>query len=251
MSDGKREEPESYCDFAARAEDERLSEHEKIGFPDSYRKGFASIIFQDIAEKIPAICENGKTILDIGSGCGELSETIVRESLLNAHRVYLVDSKEMLARVAENKDVRKIAGRFPSDCSDFIREHREQFDVIVSYSVFHYVVKEGDIYRFLDEAVSLLAPGGAFLLGDIPNLSMRNRLFSSDEGHQYHRKHFPQEVMPEPEFAKLRADMVDDGMILGILARYRNYGFNSYIVPQGKNLPMSNRREDIIITRYS
>ncbi len=47
-----------------------------------------------------------------------------------------------------------------------------------------------------------------------------------------------------PEPGKL-----DDAVVLGILARCRAAGFDAYVVPQAPDLPMANRREDILIHR--
>lgn len=33
------------------------------------------------------------------------------------------------------------------------------------------------------------------------------------------------------------------------MQRYRTAGYETYLLPQNKNLPMANRREDIIIER--
>ena len=42
---------------------------------------------------------------------------------------------------------------------------------------------------------------------------------------------------------------IDDGVILGVLQRYRGFGYDSYLLPQNENLPFANRREDILIVR--
>ena len=55
-------------------------------------------------------------------------------------------------------------------------------DVILSYSVLHYVFVQQPLYEFLDTSLGLLADGGQMLLGDIPNVSKRKRFFSSAAG---------------------------------------------------------------------
>jgi hypothetical protein len=42
---------------------------------------------------------------------------------------------------------------------------------------------------------------------------------------------------------------IDDGVVFGILQRYRNFGFDTYLLPQNDNLPIANRREDILIKK--
>jgi hypothetical protein len=42
---------------------------------------------------------------------------------------------------------------------------------------------------------------------------------------------------------------IDDAVVLEILRRARDKGFDAYVVPQSDGLPMANRREDILIVR--
>ena len=42
-------------------------------------------------------------------------------------------------------------------------------------------------------------------------------------------------------------EQIDDGIMIGLLARARNFGYDAYLVPQNSNLPMANRREDLLI----
>ena len=65
-------------------------------------------------------------------------------------------------------------------------------------------------------------------------------------------------IMPEDVMAHLERcgrtcyrseGKIDDGVLFSILHRYRNSGFETYLLPQGEGLPLSNRREDILIVR--
>ena len=40
---------------------------------------------------------------------------------------------------------------------------------------------------------------------------------------------------------------IDDAVVFSILGRARAAGFDAYVVPQAPDLPMANRREDILI----
>jgi trans-aconitate methyltransferase len=62
----------TFDNFKERANDKNLSKWEKIGFPDSYRKGFEELIFEDISSKVKI--KDANYILDIGCGCSELVE---------------------------------------------------------------------------------------------------------------------------------------------------------------------------------
>jgi hypothetical protein len=57
------------------------------------------------------------------------------------------------------------------------------------------------------------------------------------------------EEEPVVDYNKLEPNQIDDSVILSIVMRARSQGFDAYIVPQNENLPMANRREDILITR--
>ena len=52
----------SFDDFRGLASDESLSCYEKIGFPDSYRKGKEHLIFNDLKSKVSQLDEEHKNI---------------------------------------------------------------------------------------------------------------------------------------------------------------------------------------------
>ena len=101
----------------------------------------------------------------------------------------------------------------------------------------------------MDAALAMLAPGGRLLLGDIPNSSMRRRFLSSAAGAAFHRKYTGKDE--DPQIAQFPAEQktMDDSVIFGMLARARAAGFDAYVLPQSPNLPMANRREDLLFAR--
>ena len=72
--------------FKERAKDDTLSKWEKIGFPDSYRKGNEREIFTDISNKLD-LKQKGIKILDIGCGCSDLVEYFIDND--NNREIYL------------------------------------------------------------------------------------------------------------------------------------------------------------------
>jgi cyclopropane fatty-acyl-phospholipid synthase-like methyltransferase len=239
----------SFKDFKVLAKDPSLSSCQKIGFPDSYRKGKEPAIMADILSKIPDLQESPCRILDIGPGCGSLIEMFVSFCEGKGHSLELIDSQEMLDQLPDWSDVVKLAGYFPNDFQDYIRQRRDALDAIISYSVLHYVFKEGNIFTFIESCLEMLSSGGTLLLGDIPNNSKRRRFFSSERGVAYH-KQFTQSDTDPPDFDfALNDHLIDDGILMGIMARYRNLGYECYVVEQSKDLPMANRREDMIIRK--
>ena len=95
----------------------------------------------------------------------------------------------------------------------------------------------------------MLKPGGKLLLGDIPNISKRKRFFSTKTGIKFHQEFTKTDTQPEVKHLLLEPAQMDDGVIMGILQRYRGFGFETYLLPQNEELPMGNRREDILICR--
>lgn len=236
-------------DFRNMAEDSELSDYEKIGFPDKYRKGSEDLIFHDILKKLSRMNLSNSVVLDIGCGCSELPRFIINNSLKKNQELYLVDSEEMLNLLPDvSGNVKKIAGYYPN-CDELLNELHQKVDAIICYSVFQYVFTESNVWSFLDRSLDLLAPGGEMLIGDIPNISMRKRFFKSEAGKKFHKEFIGTEDDPDVEFNCLEENSIDDSVVLSILMRARSAGFNAYLIPQTSSLPMANRREDILITR--
>ena len=239
----------SYEDFKKLAQDDSLSVYQKIGFPDEYRKEKERFIFEDIYSKLDLQNEKSKVFLDIGSGCSDLVSYIIGMSVIQEFKLLLVDSKEMLDLVPDSDSVEKNYGYFPDQTEDLVNKYYGGVDYIVCYSIFHYVFYNTCIFRFLDVALSLLKPGGKLLIGDIPNVSKRKRFFSSDQGVKYHQDFTNSSTLPEVHPYVLEPNQIDDGIIFSILQRYRNSGYETYLLSQSKKLPMWNRREDILIVK--
>jgi len=244
----KRFEHLTFQDFRRMAADDSLSSYEKIGFPNSYREGRERAIFEDISFKLPALSERGKTVLDIGPGCSELPLMLIEACKDNGHELLLIDSEEMLSRLPDTPGAKKIVGYYP-ECEAALSSYIGRIDVIVTYSVLHYVFAESNIFSFLDLSLSLLAPGGQMLIGDVPNISKRNRFFSSAAGIKFHQEFTETDEIPEVAFSRINRGQIDDAVVLALLTRARNQGFDAYVIPQRDDLPMANRREDILIRR--
>ena len=128
-------------------------------------------------------------------------------------------------------------------------EYKNKIDVILTYSVLHYVFDEGNLFGFLDKSLGLLSEGGQMLIGDIPNISKRKRFFASPSGVRYHQKFMKTREIPPVNFNILEENKIDDSVIMSIISRSRNAGFDAYLLPQPDILPMANRREDILIVK--
>lgn len=238
-----------FADFQKMATDRSLSRYEKIGFPDSYREGFEALIFEDLRRKVPALDKPGALILDIGPGCSELPQLEIAACGRTGSELVLFDSREMLDLLPSPPHVAKIPGRFPEDSREAVDRFSGRADGVIVYSVFHYIFAEGNPFDFLDTCLSLLAPGGALLIADIPNISKRKRFFSSEAGVRCHQAYTGRQELPQVQFNALDPGCIDDAALLAMLLRARGAGFDGYIVPQAPELPMANRREDLLFVR--
>ncbi len=237
-----------FDDFKKMSKDKNLSIYEKIGFPDNYREGKEHLIFNDIKSKITLLSRKNKMVLDIGPGCSELPNMIIDLCKEKNHKAYIIDSEEMLSNIKDRDFLCKINAFYPN-CSDFMKKFQGKFDIIICYSVFHYIYPDVSIDDFLDSSLSLLAPGGQFLIGDIPNISKRKRFFSSQAGIEFHKDFMKTDKMPVIEYDKIDSNQINDDTIYYMLERSRKKGFDAYVMPQNNSLPMANRREDIFISR--
>jgi hypothetical protein len=249
-SDFERFKNLTFEDFKDLAKDDSLSQYQKIGFPDAYRENKENIIFNDIINKLNFQSANGNNegvLLDIGPGCSELPKMIIDHCNGLNFKILLVDSKEMLDQLPSQESITKYEGYFPNDVAGLVNQYQNKIDYIVGYSIFHYVFYNTCIFRFLDTALSLLKPGGKMLIGDIPNISKRKRFFSTDTGIAFHKNFTKTDTMPEVNHLQLEPTHIDDGVLMGIMQRYRNFGFEAYLLPQPSTLPFYNRREDLVI----
>ena len=237
-----------FDDFRRMANDESLSANEKIGFPDSYRKGKAGVIFHNILGNLPLLMDRERVVLEVGPGCGELPRLMIDLCAERDHKLLLVDSEEMLGLLPERDFVRKFAACYPQ-CEALFSSYLSKVDVLLSYSVAHTVFIEGNIWDFLDRSLELLAEGGQMLIGDVPNSSKRRRFLSSANGVKFHQRFMGTRTLPEVHFNQVERHEIDDSVILGLISRARNQGFDAYLLPQSPGLPFENRREDILIRR--
>lgn len=235
--------------FKRLAEDSSLTMYEQIGFPSSYREGYERAIFADIVSKLPNLESTSRTIVDIGPGCTELPRFLIQLCEEKQHQLVLIDSAEMLRHLPDVPCVTKVAARFPHECSDIIRTYAGRVDVVLSYSVLHYVFVEASVFDYLDQGMELLAPGGEMLLGDVPNISKRKRFFSSAAGISFHQQFMRTTDAPSVRFNVLEGGEIDDSVLIGLMMRARLAGFDAYVTSQGRDLPMANRREDLLVRR--
>ncbi len=238
----------SFEEYRERAKNTALSLNEKCGFSEALRSGQSARIYADICSKLTVLVEPGIRFLDIGAGCTELAHHIVDTTGRQHQSLTVIDAPEMLSLLPDRSHVTKIEGAFP-DCIRQSADTLGAFDAILAYSVVQSVFRDSNLFDFVDTAVRLLNDHGQLLIGDIPNITMRKRFMVSASGKTYHNNYYSN--LPEPKvlFNTLEPGQLDDGVILGLIARMRNAGFHAFVVPEGAGLPMANRREDILIMK--
>lgn len=224
--------------------------YEKIGFPDTYREHSENLIFDDILLKLPLLKEKENLkVLDIGSGCSNLQKYISDFCAKRHNTLFLADSKEMLDLILNKENEIKIAGLFPNETFDEIQKKSGGVDIIICYSVFHYIFVDSNVWYFLDCIMKLLNDGGQILIGDIPNISKRKRFFASNNGIKFYQKFMQTDELSKVEFNCIEKGKIDDSLLMSIVLKCQNSGFDAYILPQAKDLPFANRRDDIIIRK--
>jgi 2-polyprenyl-3-methyl-5-hydroxy-6-metoxy-1,4-benzoquinol methylase len=235
----------SFEDFKKRAKDTNLSKWEKIGFPDSYRNGIEQQIFEDIKNKLKL--KEAKDVLDIGCGCSELVEHLIHFCNKQQSSLYLLDSNEMLSNIDNTifgSNIKLIPGCFP-DKEVKVKLVNESMDAILVYSVLQYVFIGQSIFQFIHECINLLKSGGRLLLGDIPNFQSRERFLASVNGKEF----LSNNVQNTINLDHTNEERIDDSVIMSILLRFRQFGCETYLIPQPGSLPFANRREDILIIK--
>lgn len=237
-----------FNDFRHFAADESLSQYERIGFPNAYREGFEPAIFADICQKLTNLHTNSRYVVDIGPGCSDLPKMLIELCGKNNHDLTLIDSAEMLRLLPNKPFIKKVAAPYPN-CPETITLLQNKVDVILCYSVLHCIFIDIPLFKFLDISLSLLAPNGQMLIGDILNISKRKRFFASESGMRFHQQFMQTAEKPEVVFNQIEPDKIDDAIIFALLQHARLAGFDAYILPQNPALPMANRREDILIVR--
>lgn len=235
--------------FKRLARDSAASLHEKAGFPDSYREGKEAAILRDVERKLTNLRRRRRRVADIGPGCGVLARSFLARCGRRGHELFLVDSAEVLGELPAPPFVTKVAGRFPDDCVDFIAQQAGAMDTVLAYSLLHYVFAERDVFAFLDKAIQLLAPGGQLLIGDIPNQSMRGRFFASAAGVRFHHRFTGRREAPPVVTDRAEPGVIDDAVAIALTMRARAAGCHAWLVPQAPDLPMANRREDLLVVR--
>jgi len=236
--------------FKTLANDESLSRYEKIGFFNHFREGKEAQIWDDIQSKVSTLEIESTRVLDIGPGCSDLPFMLLKNAEEKGQNVVLIDSQEMLNQLPDFSFCEKFSAMFPNETKQWSKENKNSFQAIICYSVLHYIAVESSVELFVEAICELLAPGGTALIGDIPNVSKRNRFFKSEEGIQFHQNNHGPNSFPEINWNEKKPGEFNDDDVFSILKMARLKGVEAFVLPQNSVLPMANRREDILFVKH-
>ncbi|HEY3950464.1 class I SAM-dependent methyltransferase [Phenylobacterium sp.] len=234
--------------FRDLALDPSLSINQKMDGVDASRDGYDDAIWAAIRQALPRLGSPGADVLDIGPGCGGVAHSLIALAEAQGHRLTLVDHAEMMALLPPSPAVTRVAGRFPEGLAASPQAD-QAYDVILAYSVLQYVIVDANPFAFIDAALARLKPGGALLVGDMPNFSKLRRFLSSEAGVAHHHAYMHTDQPPDVPAFPLLKDRIDDGVVLGLVTRARLAGFDAYLLPQSEALPFARWREDLLIQR--
>ncbi|PIR83422.1 hypothetical protein COU19_00475 [Candidatus Kaiserbacteria bacterium CG10_big_fil_rev_8_21_14_0_10_56_12] len=203
-----------------------------------------NLVADDVAAKLGLRPEH--SLLEIGCGPGALLCPLAER----AAQATGVDHPDVLAHIrahCKKGEVTLIAGRFPELTLP------DTYDRIVAYSVLHYMTDYAAVEQFIDAALQYLNPRGRLLLGDLPNSDKAARFRAGEEGKAFERawqERMKGEVAhgdPFEVFSGIATCSFSDERIMRLVSRYRDAGYDTYVLPQPVELPYGHTREDIVL----
>jgi hypothetical protein len=204
------------------------------GFEKRSREGIEELVVDNIFFNIFNLMSELKVkdsfFLDIGSGASKLTDLITKYCVKSKLHHVLNDSEEVLnfAEVSENRTF--IKGNFLDNIQIFKR-FKPNLRVILGYSVLQYIFADNSQKIFFEKIIEIMNDECILYLGDIPNYDMRNRA----------RIKAGLKIEHDP----LR--LIGDQELIEIYDFFSKKGYNVFMLPQSRELPLSNHRIDILI----
>lgn len=213
---------------------------------------------QEKAEKliVPDVCRklniNGNDdLLEIGCGTGNL---LVPLSLL-VKAASGIDHPSVLNRFKEdnpNPNINLIPGNFLD--IDLSKDHG--FSKILIYSVIQCLSDLDEAIVFCKKALSCLSPKGKMLIGDVPNVDLKQRFLSSEEGKKFQLE-WSASFDRKSEMSKLPKLSQDsdvflpnDKTMLELMSALKTENTKILVLPQPRDLPFGNTRQDILVESF-
>lgn len=211
-------------------------------------KGLEIKIFEDIIKKLDL--KKNDDFLDIGCGCGPLTDLIVNYCQKKKIHITLCDIP-LIINLLKKKYVNKKNVSFIS--KEFQKAKiLKNYNKILCYSVIQCVDKP---YLFTKKIISLLSQEGKILIGDIPNINQKFRFLQSSFGKKYESMNSPKYKYDFKNFFEFKKETkqnikINDDYIINVIKYCRQINKSSKIIKQKKILPFSFTREDILIEEF-
>jgi 2-polyprenyl-3-methyl-5-hydroxy-6-metoxy-1,4-benzoquinol methylase len=209
-----------------------------------FHEGKEILIFNDIKKKL--IFKKNDNFLDIGCGCGPLTDLLVNYCQKKNIYLTLCDIpaviNELKKKYKKFKNIKYIDKEFQKTKID------KKFDKILCYSVIHIVDSP---LNFSKKIISSINQKGKAFIGDITNINKKFRYLQSDFGRKNDKSNFPNKMTIQ-QFKRITKQnkKTHDDLILKILSYSRKHNKTSYVLKQPLNLPFSFTREDILVEEF-
>lgn len=215
----------------------------------SFQKSAMKHVVVDIANKLSLRAED--SLLDIGCNCGDI--TIPLSFMCDSCTG--VDGESAIERLKKRTQDLDNVSFIVGDFSELKIE--EQYDCILIYSVLMYIDGYDNKRNFIKKACDLLKPGGRMLVGDVVNTSVKERYSNSEVGRKIDKEYKHQltnltqeDIIKSENNVTEPFDIMDDKKVCDLLLEIRNWGYESFLLPQSVELPFGYTRQDILIKRW-
>lgn len=116
----------------------------------------------------------GSAILDVGCG----NALVLSEFANNFEHAYGIDYGDSMITNAQKTLPQ---GIFSTGEAADLKFSDQQFDRVLSYSIFHYFPDEGYIYKAIDEMIRVTKKGGVILIGDLLDKTFEQQIKSASD----------------------------------------------------------------------
>ena len=205
-------------------------------------------ICEDICEKLSI--NKSDDIFDIGTGDGKIINYLSKK----CKSATTIDSEEVINRTHHNKKIKYLKGNIHKEG----KKIKKRFDKILVYSVVQYFQNVKEVITFINLCLKLLKNEGMILIGDIPNKDMDLR-YQNTKNYKKLSRIFDKKrklyiTKLEKDFFsnnKVKTIQFSDKILFSLIMKFNTLNYESYILPQKKDLPYAVKRVDLLIRKRS
>jgi cyclopropane fatty-acyl-phospholipid synthase-like methyltransferase len=205
-------------------------------------------IYKDIFEKLSI--NKLDDIFDIGTGDGKIINYLSNK----CKSATTIDSEEIINRTTRKKNITYLKGNIHEEG----KKIKKRFNKILVYSVVQHFQDLKEVVTFINLCLKLLKDEGMILIGDIPNQDMNLR-YQNTKNYQKQSRVYDNNrklylTKLDREFfsgKKVRTIQFSDKILFFLLNKFNTLNYETYILPQNKELPHSVKRVDLLIRKRS